>query len=191
MNAADILSTLVAVATWPASRFASAGRTYDLSIDPSYAYAVIRGGVGVDPLYLPVGEGLAHSARPEAVGRFRDAGFDLYISGRFSSGLGLIGTVKDTPTGSQVITHVGWSGLNKWVMPGVTIVALCAATAMAFDIPEAISKGGSDASATFGLIAICVGGQLANLISRERRARRDDLPMLFEQLERALAPYRR
>jgi hypothetical protein len=190
MSAWGILAPLAAAVTWPASRFADAGRIYDLSIRSDEARAVIRGGVAVDPLFRPFGEGNAQSATPEVVGRIWEKRFEIYISGKYASGIGLSGMVEDTPVGSQVITRVGWTGPTKWVMPGFTVLMVVAVILIAGDVPEAISTG-SDAWATIGLGVMCAVGQTANLISRERRARHDDLPMIFEQLERVLAPYRR
>lgn len=191
MSAWGILAPLVAAVTWPASRFAGMRRTYDLSVPPPHACAVIRGGVAVDPLFRPFGEGNAQSATPEVVGRIWDTRFEIYISGKYASGIGLIGTVEETSVGSQVITRVGWTGPTKWVMPGFTVLVVVAVIGMAGDVPAAISTGSDAAWATIALGVMCVVGQTANLISRERRARHDDLPMIFEQLERALAPYRR
>ena len=190
MSAGGILAPLVAAVTWPVSRFAGTRRTYDLSIPPAHACAVIRGGVAVDPLFRPFGEGNAQSTTPEVVGRVWEKRFEIYISGKFASGIGLIGTVEETSVGSQVITKVGWTGPTKWVMPSFTVLLVGVVIASARDISAAISTGSVEWP-TVALGVIAVGGQTANLISRERRARHADLPMIFEQLERVLAPYRR
>ena|SRR5260221_11300431 len=186
-----ILRIFFAAVTWPASRFAGSGRTYDLSIPPSDARAVIRGGVSVDPLFRRVSEGNAQSVRLEVVGRVWDRHFEIYLSGKFASGIGLVGTVEETPSGSQLITEVGWTGPFKWVMPSLTVVAVVGVIAIASDAREEIFTGSDEAWGTLGLLAMGAGGQLANLMTRGRRARHDDLPKLFEQLERVLVPYRR
>jgi hypothetical protein len=186
-----ILRILFAAVTWPANRFAGSGRTYDLSIPPADARAVIRGGVSVDPLFRRVSEGNAQSVRLEVVGRVWDRRFEIYLSGKFASGIGLVGTVEETPSGSQVITKVGWTGPFKWVMPSLTVVAVVGVIAIASDAREEIVSGSDEAWGTLGLLAMGAGGQLANLMTRGRRARHDDLPKLFEQLERVLVPYRR
>jgi hypothetical protein len=190
MGAGGILATLAAAVTWPASRFAGSRRTYDLSIPPAHACAVIRGGVAVDPLFRPFGEGNAQSATPEVVGRIWEKRFEIYISGKFASGIGLIGTVEDTSLGSQVTTKVGWTGPTKWVWPGLTVLLMVAVIASAGDVPAAISTGSVD-WLTVGFGVMCAVLQMANLMTCERRARHHDLPMIFEQLERVLSPYRR
>ena len=190
MSAGGILAPLVAAVTWPASRFADTRRTYDLSIRSDLARAVIRGGVAVDPLFRPFGEGNARSAQPEVVGRFWDTRFEVYISGKYASGIGLIGTVEETSVGSQVITRVGWTGPTKWVWPGLTVLLMVAVIAGAGDVPAAISTGSVDWLAV-GFGVMCAVLRMANLMTCERRARCNDLPMIFEQLERVLAPYRR
>lgn len=62
---------------------------------------------------------------------------------------------------------------------------------MAAALPGALAEGGSGEWATVGVTVLVAGGQLANLLSRDRRARHDDLPMLFHKLEEVLAPFKR
>ena len=188
MSGGGIVSTLAAGITWPASRFQDARRTYDLSIGPADVGPLIRGGVAVDPLFRPVSEGFAQGVRPEIVGRVAGDRFDIYISSKFSSGIGLVGTIEGAPGGgARVIANVGWSGPTKWVMPAVTVLALAGAAAFVRDVPAAMN-GASDAWPGVALAAMVIAVQTASLISRERRARNDDLPMLFERLEHVLAP---
>ena len=189
MSARGILAPLIAVVTWPASRLADLGRTYDLSIGPADTLPLIRGGVAVDPLFRNFGDGNAQSATQE-VGRVWDPRFEIYISGRYASGLGLIGRVEETPTGSRVITEVGWTGPFKWVIPGLTVMVIAGGIALARDLPAIISRG-SDEWPTAAMVAMAVGGLTLNGMTRERRARHDDLPMIIGQLDRVLAPYRR
>lgn len=187
----SILSTLAAGIAWPASRFAKAGRTYDLSIGPGDVAPLIRGGVAVDPLFRPVSEGFAQSVRPEIVGRVTGSRFDIYISSKFASGIGLVGTIEEAPGGgSRVIANVGWSGPTKWVVPGLTVLTLVGAAAFARDVPAAID-GAPDAWPGVALVAMLLAVQTSNLISRDRRARNDELPVLFERLESVLGPFLR
>lgn len=187
---ANPLSFLLAGITWPAHRFAATRRVYDLSIPPSDVAPIIRGGIPLDPLFRRFGDGFAQSASPEVVARVWDRHFEVYVSGKYASGIGLSAAIEGTSTGSQVLTRVGWTGPTKWVMPALTVAAVTAGVTLAADIRGELSAG-SGAWVTAAIIVMCVGGQVANLVSRDRRARRDDLPMVFKKLEAVLAPHRR
>jgi hypothetical protein len=107
MSAGGILARVITILTWPASRFADVRRTYDLTLPAPDVCALIRGGVAVDPLFRPVGEGFPQSVHPEIVGRVIGQRFDIYISGKFASGIGLVGTVEETSTGSRRSPNLG------------------------------------------------------------------------------------
>ena len=186
MSARGILARVMAIVTWPASRFTDVRRTYDLTLGASDVCALIRGEVAVDPLFRPVGEGFAQSSRPEVVARVIDQRFEMYISGKSASGVGLIGEVEDTSTGSRVVTKVAWAGPTKYAVPALTILMLIAVVALASEIPTAISDSGFDAWPAVALAALIGGGYVASLISRARRAENHELPMLFARLDAVL-----
>lgn len=182
-----ILWPLTAIVTWPASTFADVQRTYDVALPPSDVNALIRGGVATDPLFRRFGEGFAQSARLEVVGRVSDEWFEIYMAGKYASGIGIIGAVEPTPGGSRVTARVGWTAPTKWVMPGLTLAAFFAVAALAPEVPAAVSGTQSDGWVTLAIIALVGGGQLASLVQIASRARNRDLPLLFERLHTVLA----
>lgn len=180
-----------AVVTWPVHRFADQARVYDLSIPPSDAAPLIRGSIAIDPLFRDFRSANAQSVRMEVVGKVTPQNrFEIYRSGKYSSGIGLVGRIEATPTGSRMVARVGWCGPTKWFMPGFTLLALVGSVGFAFEIPGAISGGADDLWPTAALAAMVVGGQLLNLTTTYQRARDSDLPVLFEHVERLLAAYR-
>ena len=185
-----ILSPLISVLTWPVSRLAHMGRVYELSIPSSDTCPLIRGGVAVDPLFRDFRVANARSVKMEVVGRVVENRFEIYRSGKYSSGIGLVGTVEDTPAGSRVLANVGWGGPTKWVMPAITVMAIIGVIGIATEVPREMSNG-ADTWASVALGVMVVGGQLGNLVTRYRWARDDDLPVLLEHLERLLGPYKR
>ncbi len=182
--------SIVTVLTWPVSRFRDVGRTYDVVLSASDAQAVIRGAIGTDPMYLPVLEGIEASRRPDVVGRVDDRGrLEIYIGGNQATGLGLVGTVTAIGQGSRIVTGVGWIGLRRWLEPAVRIFALCAVGSAGY---IAVTASDSFAvAASVVLAAMLAGSWLLNLRWRAQSARQDELPRIFERLERALAPHLR
>jgi hypothetical protein len=190
MTRLGFLSPIVTVLTWPVSRFRDAGRTYEVSLPPSDARAVVRGAIGTDPMYMPVMEGIAASRRADVVGQVDDDGrLEIYIGGKRSSGLGLVGTVEASGQGSRIVTRVGWTSLHRWGNPLFTALAIFSVGVLAHRAATA-----SDAiltGASLALAAMITGGWIMNLVSSAGLARRQELPEIFERLERALGPHLR
>jgi hypothetical protein len=190
MNVPGFLSPVVTVLTWPVSRFRDVGRTYHVALAPSDARAVVRGAIGTDPMHLPVMEGIAASRRSEVVGRVDDDGrLEIYIGGKRSSGLGLVGNVEAFGQGSRIVTRVGWTSLNRWGNPAFTALAIVSVAGIVHMVagePDAFVIG-----AGIALSVMVAGGWIVNLTSSGRQARQHELPVIFERLERALAPHLR
>lgn len=187
MTTRGILWPLTAIVTWPASSFADVQRIYDVALPPSDVNALIRGGVATDPLFRRLGDGFAQSIRLEVVGRVSDEWFEIYMAGKYASGIGIIGAVEATPGGSRVTVRVGWTAPTKWVMPGLNVAALFAVAAFAPEVPAAISGTQPDGWVTLAIIALVGGGQLGWLMQIASRARNHDLPLLFERLHSVVA----
>jgi hypothetical protein len=190
MSVPWFLWPVVAVLTWPASRFRDVGRTYEVALPPSDARAVVRGAVGIDPMHRPVMEGIAASRRSEVVGSVDDDGrLEIYVGGKRGSGLGLVGHVEACGQGSRIVTRVGWTSLHRWghpVFTALVFVAVAGLVHMVAGEPEVIIVG-----AGYLLAAMVAGGWIANLTSSGRQARQHELPAIFERLERVLAPHLR
>lgn len=190
MTVPGLLSPVVAVLTWPVSRFRDVGRTYEVALSPSDARALIRGVIGTDPMYLPVMEGIAANQRSDVVGSVDDDGrLEIYVGGRRGSGLGLVGNVEASGQGSRIVTRVGWTSLHRWghpVFTALVFVAVAGLVRMVAGEPEVIIV-----AAGYLLAAMLAGGWIANLASSGRQARQHELPVIFERLERVLAPHLR
>jgi len=185
-----VLYPLIAVLTWPVVRLSDLGRVYDLSIPPSDTCPLIRGAVAIDPLFRDFSVANAQSLRMEVVGRVKGNRFEIYLSGKYSTTIGLKGTIDETPTGSRVTANVGWCSPTKWVIPGITVLMLFGGFGLFWEVPRVVSKGEDPWPITaLGLMA--VGGQLLNLSTVCRRARNDDLPKILEHVDRVLGPYQR
>jgi hypothetical protein len=190
MRAPAILWPVVTVLTWPVSRFRDVGRTYDVALAPADARALVRGAIGTDPMHLPVMEGIAASRRSDVVGRVDDDGrLAIYIGGKSSSGIGLVGSVSALGEGSRIATRVGWIGLRRWFEPAVRIFVLYAVGCAAY---VAVTASDSfDVGASAALAAMLAGAWFLNIRWRAQSARQDELPRIFERLERVLAPHLR
>jgi hypothetical protein len=181
-----MLSTLTAIATWPASRFGDLQRTYDLTVPAADVTASIEAGVEVDPLLLPVDEALRRP-RWQIVGRVVGQRFELYVTTKGMSGLGLVGTVDEQPTGSRVVTRVAWTGPTRWLPPAFTVGVLVAMVAVAARVT--LAESAVDAWIAVGYGTVIGGIHVASMLVRARRARNDELPILFQRLDALLAPH--
>jgi hypothetical protein len=190
MTVPRFVTPIVAVLTWPVSRFRDAGRTYEVSLAPSDARAVVRGAIGTDPMYLPAMEGIAASRGADVVGRVHDDGrLEIYVAARRSSGLGLVGNVEASGQGSRIVTRVGWTGLYRWGNPVFTALLIFSVGFLVH-----MAAGESDPFAVGAAVALAVmlvGGWVGNVTSSAGQARRQELPVIFERLERVLAPHLR
>jgi hypothetical protein len=138
-------------------------------------------------MYLPVMQGLAASRRPCVVGHVDEDGrMEIYIGGRYSTGIGLVGTVSASGEGSRIDTRAGWIGWEKWFHPLVRVgLVILAGVVM------------RETTATDGLVGALVVVPVAfvgalswfNLTRLSRRFRGHELPMVLGRLERALAPH--
>jgi hypothetical protein len=181
---------IVAAVTWPVSHFGDVRRTYDVVLSASDAQAVVRGAIGTDPMYLPVLEGIAASRRSDVVGRVDDDGrLAIYIGGKGGSGIGLLGSVSALGEGSRIATRVGWIGLRRWFEPVIRFFVLYAVGFAGY--VAATASDGFEMAAGIVLAAMLGGGWFLNLRWRAQSARQDELPRIFERLERALAPHLR
>jgi hypothetical protein len=190
MTVPGLPSPVVAVLTWPVSRFRDVGRTYEIALPPSDARAVIRGAIGTDPMHLPVMEGIAANQRSDVVGSVDDDGrLEIYVGGRRGSGLGLVGKVEASGQGSRIVTRVGWTSLHRWghpVFTALVCVAVGGLVHMVAGEPDGVVVG-----AGCLLAVMLAGGWVAHLASSGSRAKQHELPAIFERLERALAPHLR
>jgi hypothetical protein len=172
--------------TYPATRFVDMQRTYDLTLPAGEVTALIASGVAVDPLLKPVGDAL-RSPASELVGRVVDQRFELYISSRRASGLGLVGTVDEQPAGSRVTTRVAWTGPLRSLPPIFTVMATAAVVAAAWRAASAPSSTDLWMAIVFGVL---MGGiHLTSLNTRARMARNHELTALYQRLDTLLAPH--
>ena len=175
------------VLTWPVRRLRDVRRTYDVALSPSDTMALVREAIKTDPMHLPWWEGATASHSWEAVGRVHDDGrVEIYISHRGASGLGLVGRVKASGKGSRIVTRVGWTGLHRWGHPVFTALVIALAVGLVF--MAAGEEHANEAGACIALALVLLGGWTAHLASAGRQARRHELPVIFECLERVLAP---
>jgi hypothetical protein len=182
-----MLSTLTAIATWPAGGFGDLQRTYDLAVPAWDVTAAIEAGVAVDPLLLPVSDALRRP-RWQIVGRVVGQRFEIYVTSKGMSGLGLVGTVEEQPTGSRVVTRVAWTGPTRWLPPAFTVCVLVGMIAVASRVAR--TEAAADAWTSVALGAIVSGIHVASMLVRARRARNDELPILFQRLDALLAAAR-
>jgi hypothetical protein len=187
MTTPALLRPLVSVLTWPVARFSGVRRTYELSLPPSDARAVIRGGIGTDPMFMSVGDGLAASRSRDIVGHVDDDGaLQVYVSARRVSGLGLVGNVSPLGDGSRVDARVGWTGLHKWVMPGINVLAL---GTIAWLVVDGFATGGElGTGGTAAYVGFLAVGWLVMSTAVAHNAQRE-LPEVIERVEKTLAPH--
>ena len=108
------------------------------------------------------------------------------MSARSRDGFELMGVMLSTAFFVVLVLPTLLLGLIARWLPFAAVLGVIV-VALASDVPAAISEPGSDAWATVALGTLIGGVYVASLISRARRARNDDLPMLFERLEAVLA----
>lgn len=190
MSLGGLLRPFVTVLTWPAPKFADLCRTWDVALPPSDARAVVRGALGTDPLYMDALEGMAASSRSMVVGTVDDDGrLVAYVSGKRSSGMGLLGSVSSHGPGSRVEVRVGRVGLQKWFMPFMTLLMPMWPGMTLYHALTGADSGLVAAEAAVSLIL--TGGWAASLHSSGVVLRDSELPRMFEALDRVLAPHRR
>jgi hypothetical protein len=188
MAVPGLLRPVVAALTWPVSGFDDVRRTYDVALVPSDARAVVRGAIGTDPYFLPVMDGIRAIERSGVVGSVDDDGrLQIYVGGRKATGIGLLGRVSALGQGSRIVTRVGWIGQHWWHEPLFTFCMLCAAGTAVYT--GATATDAVDAGLALLFAAMIAGGRLLDVRGRAQLARNDELPLIFECLERVLSPH--